>query len=554
MPARLTAFLILYLCVLGGQSRADEPICLHTPSAACLGILAAQHAKALVRSENWRPITQDLVLAGRADDAKALAGNLSDPWHKSFLEEYTAVVEVATNARTNPALDAPLAPILRLSDFSISNDRTLSRYDRISSSYHLLALELLGEQPFSRGGTPWLVEAEKAHAGRNPPPPNATLQVVLKVWPEIIDKTSAWKRRDDWIALANAYSTSRRLEEARRILQSLDQREPRPGWSFQLVRAWLRAGDPDRALAAAVTEIDVDRRANNLAEIASTYLSLGRTTEALNTIGLGFASLDDKLAGPEAVRAYVALLQEQRRAGDTAGTARRAGELARIAERADMLQPFNLARAAAVFNELKEFTRSRSLLERALAAIPPADRTVGLGFHLGPIRYDKSGLGGEAAELIAVEFYRSGDSAKAIELIKKAEPLYRKRACIEVVRNQLADSSAQFDPAALAETVEPEYASELLLAAAAFKVAGGDIGGARTLLERALEARGPSDPTLGSALGRDFVRVAALLDESTLIMRSMRLSLKYALAIGDADRRTFHITSLAALARAVFPR
>ena len=219
-----------------------------------------------------------------------------------------------------------------------------------------------------------------------------------------------------------------------------------------------------------------------------------------------------------------------------------------------MLQPLNLARVAAVFNDLNQFTRSRSLLERALAAIPPANRTVGRGFFTGPIRYDKSGLGGEAAELIAVESYRSGDPGKAIELIKKAESPYRMRACIKVVRNQLADSNPQFDPAALAETVEPEYASELLLAAAAFKVAGGDIGGARTLFERALVARGPSDPALGSALGRDFVRVAALLDESTLIVRSMRLSLKHALAIGDADLRTFHITSLAALAWAVFPR
>ena len=70
--------------------------------------------KALVRSENWRAIIQDLVLAGRAADAKALAGNLTDPWHKSFLEEYTAVAEVATNARTNPSHDASLAPILRL--------------------------------------------------------------------------------------------------------------------------------------------------------------------------------------------------------------------------------------------------------------------------------------------------------------------------------------------------------------------------------------------------------------------------------------------------------
>src|SRR5262249_13524380 len=41
---------------------------------------------------------------------------------------------------------------------------------------------------------------------------------------------------------------------------------------------------------------------------------------------------------------------------------------------------------------------------------------VGRGFHMGSIRYDNSGLGGEALEVIAVGFYRSGDSAKAIEL------------------------------------------------------------------------------------------------------------------------------------------
>ena len=368
-----------------------------------------------------------------------------------------------------------------------------------------------------------------------------------------MDETSAWKRRDDWIALANAYSTSRHFEEARRILQSLNQEEPRPGWSWRLVRAWLRAGDPDGAVAAAVKEVDVERRANNLAEIASTYLSVGRTAEALNAIGLGFASLKKKPVGPAAVRAYVALLQEQRRAGDVAGATHRGEELARMAERPDIFEPFSLARAAAVFNDLKQFARSQSLLERALAAIPPADRVVGLGFHMGPIRYNKSGLGGEAIQLIAVELYRSGDLEKAIELIKQADSLYRKRACIEVVRNQLANS-AHFDPAALAETVEPEYASELLLAASAFKVEGGDIGGARTLFERALNARGPSDPALGSGLGRDFVRVAALLDEPTLVVSALRLSLKHALAIGDADRRALHIASLAAVARAVLPR
>jgi tetratricopeptide (TPR) repeat protein len=321
-----------------------------------------------------------------------------------------------------------------------------------------------------------------------------------------------------------------------------------------LARAWLRAGDPDSALAVAIKEIDVERRANNLAEIASTYLSLGRIVEALKAIGLGFAALDEKLVGSRAVRAYAALLQEQHRAGDTAGATRRAEELARIAERPGILQPFSLVRAAAVFNDLKQPARSRSLLERALAAVPPAERVVGFGFHMGPIRYNTSGLGGEAIQLIAAEFYRLGDSAKAIQLIKQTEPLFRMRACIEVVRNELADSTSQFDPVALAESVDPESASEFLLAASAFKVETGDMGSARMLFERALKAKGPTDPARGFAVGRNSVRVAALLGNSTLLVSSLRLSLKHALAIHDVDRRTLHLTSLAALAREVLPR
>jgi hypothetical protein len=111
-------------------------------------------------------------------------------------------------------------------------------------------------------------------------------------------------------------------------------------------------------------------------------------------------------------------------------------------------------------------------------------------------------LGGEAVEVIAVEFNRSGDSAKAIELIKKAEPPFRKRACIEVVRNQLADSSAHFDPAALAETVEPEYASELLLAASAFKVEGvGTLEGPERSLSALSRQEGRPTQLLGLFLG-----------------------------------------------------
>jgi tetratricopeptide (TPR) repeat protein len=553
MPTRLMSFLILCLCVFGGQSRADEPICVHAPTVACLGKLAARHAKALARSEFWQPITQNLVLAGRADDAKALAGNLSELWHKSSLEETMAIAEVATNARATPLRETTLEPILRLDDFTISKKLTFSRYDRISKSYHLLALELLGEQPYARGGRPWLVDAEKAHARRSPPLPNATLQVVLKVWPEIIDKTSAWRRRGDWIELANAYSIARQYEEARRILQTLDQEELRPRLSWKLVRAWLRAGDPDRALAAAVKENDIERRANNLAEIASAYLSSGRPADALSTIGLGFASLGEKPGGG-AVEAFVALLQEQHRAGDMAGAARRAEELARMAGQPHLLQPFNLARAAAVQNDLKQFAGARDLLERALAALPPADRVVGLGFHMGPIRYNRSGLGGEAIQLIAVELYRSGESARAVEFMKQAEPLFRMRACVSVTRTQLADPNSRFDPAALAGAIEPEYAAELLLVASALKVEGGDIGGARTLFQRALEARWQSDPDIASGLGQSFVRVAALLGEQTLVERSLHLSLKHALAIGNADRRTLHVTSLAAMAREVLPR
>jgi hypothetical protein len=120
------------------------------------------------------------------------------------------------------------------------------------------------------------------------------------------------------------------------------------------------------------------------------------------------------------------------------------------------------------------------------------------------------------------------------------------RACIEVVRNQIAASDLRFDPAALAEAVEPKYASWMLLAASAFKIKAGESGEAKALFERALKTGEPSDLL--------FARVAILLGEPTLVVRSLRLSLKRALAIDDADRRALHLASLAALARAVLPR
>ena len=54
-----------------------------------------------------------------------------------------------------------------------------------------------------------------------------------------------------------------------------------------------------------------------------------------------------------------------------------------MAERPDIFEPFSLARAAAVFNDLKQFARSQSLLERALA--PSRQQTVwwGLDFTWG---------------------------------------------------------------------------------------------------------------------------------------------------------------------------
>ena len=76
------------------------------------------------------------------------------------------------------------------------------------------------------------------------------------------------------------------------------------------------------------------------------------------------------------------------------------------------------------------------------------------------------------------------------------------RACIKVVRNQLADSNPQFDPAALAETVEPEYASELLLAASAFKVEGvGTLEGRGRFLSALLRQEGRPTQLLGLLLG-----------------------------------------------------
>ncbi len=210
-------------------------------------------------------------------------------------------------------------------------------------------------------------------------------------------------------------------------------------------------------------------------------------------------------------------------------------------------RPFSLIRVATLFNDLKQPNRAIQTLEKALGKLPPSDQIVAHGYIAGPIRYEKSGLQGEVLQNAAEQLYRAGDKAKASEIIRQADPLFRHRVAIVVVRDQLTTS--HLDPAAIAGELKSENPGELLLVAAGRQVELGDIPGAAEYFQRF--AKSPmqhADHLYGYA-----VRVAMMLQKPEYLTLALQQGLRAAERTRDPERRVVLLSSLAAFANARLP-
>jgi tetratricopeptide (TPR) repeat protein len=522
---------------------AADTKCADNPSVACVAEIAAQNARSLERSSRWESILLNLAVAGRIGDAEQLAHKL--PNGKAWLEQEITALRIAAAAKANPSNAASLDALSTLGDVN-----------RISQALNLLVLDLAHEQPYTRGGEPWLVDAEKAYATNHRVACNSTLKSALQRWSEIVESVHAASRVSAHIDLADAYSNCGDSRSAMRILNRIDPNElARANESLHLtllVRGWIRAGSIDRALVVATLQPDAKDEVQSYIEVATAYAIEGRNIDALNVISKAFEASANVKGLPRVVELQARLIDVERRADGLYRATKHTEELASLAERPDPFQPFNMIRVATLFNDLNLPDRALQMLEKTLSTIPPSDRIVAFGFVFGPIRYDKSGLGGDVLQDAAIQLYRAGNRAKAVELIRQIDPLHKRRAAREIVRDQ-PTKKPQVDPEAIAEALQSENGAELLLVAAARKIEYRDLQSATDFFQRFTKTSLPQEPLAKAQLDLQSVRLAVLLGKPKYVTFALQQGLRHADGINDSDLRTAHLSSLAALANVDLP-
>lgn len=529
--------------------------CADNPSVACVAEIAAQNARSLEHSGRfsghdlkelyrWRSILLNLAVAGRIDDAKELA-HKTPPAGKAFLEQEIAALRIAAAAKADPSNAASLDALSALGDS-----------DRISAALYLLALDLAYEQPYTRGGDPWLVDAEKAYAANRRPVCNSTLKAALQRWSEIVENMRGASRVSAHTKLADAYSRCGDSKSAMRILDGIDLDElARANKSLDLtllVRSWIRAGSMDRALIVATLQPDANGQVQSYVEVATAQIVSGRNIDALNVISRAFEASATAKGLSRVVELRARLIDLERRAGDLSRATKHTEELASLAERPDPLHPFNMVQVGMLFNDLRLSDRALQILEKMLSTLPPSGRIVDFGFVFGPIRYDRLGLGGELLQKAAIQFYRAGNKAKAVELIHQIDPFHKRRAAREIVRDQLIKMPI-VDPEAIAKELKSENGAELLLVAAARRVEDRDFQAAADFFERFMKASLPKEPLARAQLDLQSVRLAVILGRPTYVTFALRQGLRHADDINDSELRTAHLSSLAALANVGAP-
>lgn len=539
---RIAALFGLLIFAVQPTSAADTK-CIESPNVECVAEIAAQSARKLDRSTRWDAILDNLAVAGRTDVAEELANRLPKvSWpSEAWLQEKIIALRIAATARENPShagtLDA-LSPL--------DNDP-----QRISTTLHYVILDLAGEQPYTRGGTTWLVDAEKAYASSHRAACSATSQAVLQRWSDIVDTVPSPFRTHARLNLANAYSICRDNEAALRTLDKIDpDLLARTNNSLNLtflVRSYIRADSLDRALAVATLQPDPKWKVKSYLEVARAHALGGRNNNALSVASDASLALAKVKQGSEEVTLRAGLIDVERLAGDSAGALIQTEKLALIAERPDPFRPFALIRVATLFNDLNQPSQALEMLEKAIGTIPPKDQIVAFGQIAGPIRYGKSGLEGEVLQYAAEQLYRAGNRARAIEIVRQADPLHRRRVATMIVRDQLTTS--RIDPVAIAEEFKSENPGELLLVATGRLIELGDTQSAIEYFQRF--AKGPV-PHQAYVYG-EAVRVALMLKKPEFLTLALQQGLRAAESTNDPERRVVLLSSLAAFANARMP-
>lgn len=515
----------VFLAAAGGwwgtsALRADAA-CVHKPNANCL-IETAVRAGNRAPPKDRSSVVRSLAAVGRFEDAAEVLKRIGDERERNSDADELLARRLAWEASREPDRVVDFAPLDALA--TRPEAATYSGGPRSRAhAYGTLALYLCEARHHAAGARPSLWPRPPHSRQQSPSYPNATLNEMLRRWPDVIGAVGGDNVLYLWERYAKALHCAGRPGEAMALLHRLESEaageERRLPGIFYTWMDWRLSAEAE-ALALRTSE---RLRATFLSKVVQRALDEGRNDRAAELAGALVPAAVEGTTKPEPLGLRLEAIRLAVRAHRLTGAVDRglqAAEAALALARNPPnglagFKPFNLADVAGIYNDLGRAKEAEAVIREALGARPDDDTIIGFGFVAGAVSYGRWGLGDELTTELLVELWRAGQTEAAtasLRGLQAPDPSYRYRGWSGIYRAAAESGRRDFGagdfPAEVPTALWPSLAAEL----AAFHLDRGE--------PQAAEAWTSS--AIGRGLGTTkLARVAALLDRPDLVRSAL---------------------------------
>lgn len=502
--------------------------CTAPADVDCLAGLAARLAPLVSNPYTLAYISTDLARAGKISQAEQIAGRIADPVNRDSAEEAIAVSKSELAIRANAPDSDILAPIEQL---GTATNSKLPPLVRVSGAYYILGLELLGQHPFSNGGSGFIVEPERSLYERSIPPVSHPITLVVTrlgaIAPNLPDRFQATA----WLHLAELLAdTGGRAAAA----DALAKGKQGGGSKGLIARLWLKLGNYDMALVTVEGEKSPNLAAGDYAAVA----------EAEVANGMSGASVDDLLRkaiqaakGRFSGRADFGLVRREigleLKSGEEADAKTEVASMLGLARAsAPLFKALDLSTVAAMYIDIGQVDAAKPILREATDAIPRDDHTVlGLGVVSGVMTCTKFHWCDGVRAAIAAQDYRVGDTENFDKVMASIPPDFRPQAWAGTLEENVPDRL----PAPIISKAETELSKNsqlgLLTELVGLELSHGNSALAATILEGLkLSDAGNTLPDFGLLQGA--ARLSVVLNRPDLARK------QFAAMVAVADAMT----------------
>ncbi len=517
-------------------------VCPEASLVACLADIAADEAVRHVPDDSYSLIAENLARSGKSAEARRLAQGLKGPFGKESIESAIAIFSIAASARAHPNDPVSLDQVERL--------YTEPRAKEIGPilTYSNLARTLAGTRPFDVGSTADVVAAVKTAPMRGVSK-SVALDSVLKRLREIVEDAPVSLRRWRYADLGRVLIACGELEAARIAFTKATEAPLGATSDVSLIRGWLELDEFDQAIQL-VKGVREGSRSITLEEIVNRFLQANRIDEGRDAVDLAWQSAVTESNQGSQFETLRRLVKLTLKVDGSATAITRGGVMLDLANEKRLLKEFDLTTTAAVFNDLGEIDRAKTVLDQARASIPPSDKTFAVGFHLGPISYDRNtALADQLFAAIAVEAFRVGDEQGARNLLTRVgfEPRRNEAlAQILVLKLDCEQISQGVQQTAGQTFVEAKF--NLLTTAAAACMIRGHQAQATSAMEQALLLDDLESPNPLYSRSLDIARLSDAMGRTDLVKKALNRAGYEGTQIEDRNVRTNRLSTVAALA------